>query len=75
MIRYFCDLCEREITNEKVYKLEVDTDYTQGSRAEFADASLAGRLYPRRVCCGCALRAIEPVPKAASREEKGGGRG
>jgi hypothetical protein len=65
VIRYFCDLCETEITNRRVYLLEVDTDDTQGNRHDPVPSFLGGRLFKRRVCAGCAARAIEPVPQAA----------
>lgn len=70
MIRYFCDICQRETTHERVYLLDLDTDDSQGDRFVRVSPGLQGRLYKRRVCAVCAERAIAPVPLA-----KGGAHG
>lgn len=68
MIRYFCDLCSREMTNKRVYLLEIGTDDTQGDRLVPVSPRLLGRLYKRRICALCAERAIEPLAKPLGEE-------
>lgn len=65
MIRYFCDICDREMTHERVYKLRLDTCDTQGDKFVSISPELHSKLGERYICALCANRSVSKPAKEA----------